>query len=1182
MKKLFGSYFPWLPSMNNSHVLNTEEFAAPAGAVVVRLWRFSMAVLFGTVLLGFSAPVMGQAVNATLLGTVTDTSGAVVTGAKVTATEMKTGVSRSTTTNDSGNYAFADLPPGQYEVTTEKQGFKKAVRSGVDVVVNTDTRVNLALEPGAISDSVVVSAETPILQTDRADVGAKIDNRQVVDLPLGNNRNFQNLLNLVPGATRAHRVHSEFFNAQDSLSTEVNGQARLFNNLQIEGVDDNERTGLLQIYIPPAEAIQTVDVSTSNYAAEFGRAGGAVTNVILKSGTNAFHGTAYEFNRISALAAKPFFQALAKAPTTYNYYGGNVGGPIIRNKLFFFGDILRIDDSRGKFDNLTMPRDDFRGGDFRALAPPTCVASNVSCTIYDPYQTTDATHATLVLDASGKPIPVVPPERRTPFPNNVIPASRFSPLALKILALVPHTNVANPGLSTNYQQNTRFLKNTTAFDTKFDFNRKDNDRFAFRFSRAVQNLNDQPIFGLAGGPKGGGFQGTGEQHVQSGALNHTHVFSPSLIAETRVGVSHYRNIARNSDYGSKASDALGITGVNLDPFTSGLTGIDIQNGFSSPMIGYSASLPWDRGETNINAVTNWTKIHRNHTFKWGVDVRRLRDDLVQAQTFSPRGVFRFGTSTTSTPTSGTSRGNNFAAFLIDAPTEVGRDVSVVSGSWRETEFFSYGQDKWQPTSKLTLDVGLRWELYFPPTPQHSGGYSNYDPTTNTLVLAGIGGNPLNLGRETYYHYFAPRFGLAYRFTEKFVLRGGFGISYEPFPNNQYAWNYPVRQANGTNQVTAGALPTWPSSQIASMSFGFPAPAPAALPSNGIISGPVCKNPPVPGCIPNSQFNVIDKNFQQPYVESWSLAVERALPKNFVLDVAYVGNHGVDIPMDFDLNAAVVSSAVNANTCPQRPVCALFGRTAATDFLFKPTSSNYHALQTRFNHRMSGGLLLTTSYTFAKALAYRSDVGDGGGNDGGNPSFYLDFRRNYMVVSNNRSHTFVQSVVYELPFGKGKPLLHSGWANWVAGGWQVSTVMTIMSGRPLDFSASGTLLNAPGTRQTPNQVGSFRVLGAIGPAPNGAWFDTSAFVPVSTPQTTGSMSRYKFAGPRFFNLDAAIFKRFPVTERIGLELRAEAFSVTNTPQFDQPNGNASDSVGFGHITGTIGGNRTAELGAKLTF
>ena len=1149
--------------------------------------------------------------NATLLGTVTDSSGAVVAGARITIIEVKTGIAHAATTNESGNYEVPDLAPGHYDVAAEKQGFKKAVHKDIEVLVNTDTRINLILEPGATQDLVVVTAEIPILQTDRADVGAKIESKQVTDLPLGNNRNFQNLVNLVPGATRAHRVHSEFFNAQDSLSTEVNGQTRLFNNLQIEGVDDNERTGLLQIYIPPAEAIQTVDVSTSNYTAEFGRAGGAVTNVILKSGTNDLHGAAYEFNRISALAALPFFQNTAitpKASTTYNYYGGNAGGPILRNKLFFFGDFLRIDDSRGKFDNLSLPTDAFRNGNLQAVAPASCASSNVGCTIYDPYQTTDATHTTLALDASGNPIPVASGSRTT-FPNNIIPASRITQLAQSILALLPRTNVPGAGLVSNYQQTTRFLKNTTAFDTKFDFSRRDNDRYAFRFSRAVQSLTDQPIFGLAGGPKGGGFQGTGEQHVQSGALNHTHAFSPSLLAETRVGVSHYRNIAHNSDYGLK--DLTGITGVNLDPFTSGTTSMDIQNGFSSPMIGYSASLPWDRGETNINAVTNWTKIHRNHTFKWGVDFRRLRDDLVQAQTFGPRGVFRFNTSTTSTPSSTTSRGNNFAAFLLDAPSEVGRDVSVVSGSWRESELFSYGQDKWQPTSRVTLDIGLRWELYFPPTPAHDGGYSNYDPTTNTLVLAGIGGNPLNLGRNTDYHYFAPRFGLAYRLTDKFVLRGGFGISYEPFPNNQYAWNYPVRQANGTNQLSTGALPTWPSGQIATMSFGFPAPAPAAVPSNGIISVP-CQVPPVPGvaCIaPNSQFNVVDKNFTQPYVESWNFALERALPKNFVLTVAYVGNHGVDIPMDYDLNAATAPGICQfvpvgtagclatdpptklvKSTCNLRPLCASFGRTAGTDFLFKPTSSHYHALQTRFDHRIGMGLALTTSYTFAKALAYRSDVGDGGGNDGGGPSFYLNFQRNYMELSNSRRHTFVQSVIYELPFGKGKPLLHSGWASWVAGGWQVSTLMTIMSGRPLDFSASGSSLNAPGTRQTPIQIAPFNVLGGVGT--QALWFDTTAFCPVSpTPPagcpsspngTLGNMSRFKFAGPHYFNLDAAMFKRFPVSERIGLEFRAEAFSITNTPIFDQPNANASDSAGFGHITGTIGGNRTVELGAKLTF
>src|SRR6267154_5529898 len=371
MKKLFklSSSFSWIRNQNRSLAIRTEEFAAPATTALFKLWQLGVAVLLGVLLLGFSSPAMGQAVNATLLGTVTDTTGALVAGARVTATEMKTGVSRSTTTNDSGNYEFADLPPGQYEIATEKQGFKRAVRSGVDVVVNTDTRVNIAVELGAVNESVTITAEIPILQTDRADVGEKIELTQLEELPIGGPvRNFQSLLALAPGTVRPHRDHSEFFNAQDSLSTEVNGQSREFNQLMIEGVSDDERTGLLQIYIPPAEAIQAVDVSTSNYTAEFGRAAGAVTNVILKSGTNRFHGSAYEYNRVSALAARSFFNRPPNpvARSTYNYYGGSVGGPIIRNKTFFFVDVLHISDIRGQFNQVTVPTDAFRSGDLSA------------------------------------------------------------------------------------------------------------------------------------------------------------------------------------------------------------------------------------------------------------------------------------------------------------------------------------------------------------------------------------------------------------------------------------------------------------------------------------------------------------------------------------------------------------------------------------------------------------------------------------------------------------------------------------------------------------------------------------------------------------------------------------------------------------------------------------------------
>jgi hypothetical protein len=283
-------------------------------------------------------------------------------------------------------------------------------------------------------------------------------------------------------------------------------------------------------------------------------------------------------------------------------------------------------------------------------------------------------------------------------------------------------------------------------------------------------------------------------------------------------------------------------------------------------------------------------------------------------------------------------------------------------------------------------------------------------------------------------------------------------------------------------------------------------------------------------------------------------------------------------MQYDLNAAtapgVDATGKLLKVCAVEPLCEQFGRTSSTNFLYLGTSSNYDAFQAKLNRKWSKGLLLTTSYTFAKALAYRSD----GGSDGGSAFNYLDFRANYSVTSYNRTHTFVESSVYELPFGKGKPWLQSGWASWIAGGWQISGVLTVMSGRPLDFNANGNLLNAPGTRQTPNLIAPFHVLGGIDTNP---WFDPASYQAVTTPGVLGNTPRFAFSGPGFFNLDAGVFRKFPVTERVGLEVRAEAFGVTNTPQFDIPDANSND-VNFGFVKGTIGGSRTVQLGAKITF
>src|SRR6267378_691918 len=836
MKKLFGSAFPGMRGWNESHAMNTEEFAVPATTGLVKLWYLSMTLLLGTMLVVLAAPVMGQAVNATLLGTVTDTSGGVVAGAKITITELKTGVVHSVTTNDSGNYEVSNLAPGQYQVAAEKEGFKKAVHSSVDVLVNTATRINLVLEPGTARETVVVSSELPILQTDRADIGRKIEERQAEELPLGFNRNFQGLLNLVPGTTRAHREHSSFFNAQDSLRTEVNGQSGLANNLQFEGLNDNERTGLLSIYIPPIESIQTIDVTTSNYDAEMGRANGAVTNVILKSGTNEFHGAAYEINRISALAAVPFFQtAVAKAPSVYNYYGANIGGPIVKNKTFLFGDFLRINDHQGQFFNGTVPPAAFRNGDFSHATN----AGGQLIPIYDP--------------ATGNPDGTARTQFAFNGTPNVIDPTRISPIAKAILAKIPLPNVATgacqsnptgPGCliaTNNFQGTIKFIKDTTSFDVKIDNNISVNNRLSGRFSLSNQSLSQAPIFGVVGGPSNGAFSGTGRQRYWDAAVNYYHIFSPTLITEIRAGIDHYRNVANNADRGQTVLSEIGvdIPGANLgDSNTSGMPCIVLTgNNGDNCLAGYSASLPWIRGETNLNVANNWTKSQGNHTFKWGVDVHRLRDDLAQWQDQNPRGVLRFTVNVTSInpnpPPVTSSQANDVASFLLDRPNSVGRDVPINAKAFRGNELFTYAEDRWQVSRKLTLNLGVRWEFYPPFTPRGPGRFSNYDPTTNSLVIAGIGSNPEDLGRKTHYKDFAPRIGIAYRLTERTVVRGGFGLSYFPYPDNDYAFDFPVLQNNafpdacgcgfGQAQISGGP--------VLSMASGFPAPLVATIPAN---------------------------------------------------------------------------------------------------------------------------------------------------------------------------------------------------------------------------------------------------------------------------------------------------------------------------------------------------------------
>jgi hypothetical protein len=1199
MKKLFRLSSPRMCSLNTSHAMIAEEFAAPATAVVVKLWRLSMAVLLGIMLLGFSVPVMGQAVNATLLGTVTDSSGAAVSNAKVTITETNTGISRTSQTNESGNYIFPDLPPGTYTVTAEQSGFKRASRAGVDVIVNTTGRVDVVLQPGNISETITVEAETPILQTERADTGRKLETVLTENVPLGTNRNFQNLLNIVPGTTRATFQHSQFFNASSSLQTEVNGQLRQGNNYQIEGIDDNERTGLLQILIPPLEAIQTVDVSTSNFDAELGRASGAVTNVILKSGSNNYHGAAYEFARNNYFNARNFFDK-SVGHLAYNYFGGNIGGPIKKNKLFFFADYLKVFDHEANTNTISIPTPAFRSGDLTSSTTP----------IYNPFTgNSNGTSRQQLVATSAPGIATVQgpngitdqrdaynPACKTGSCPNIVPLALIDPISAKLMAFLPPTT--GTGNTNNYFALLPFHKDTDFVDGKVDANITDKDRLSARFSYQRPSIFQAPIFGIAGGPAQGNFEGTGLQNTYSVGLNYNRFFSNTLVAELRVGAGWYHNEAHNGDFGTNTSTTLGIPGVNLDKtITSGIVGITINGGtFSNPLIGFSGSLPWIRSETNIDFANTWTKILGNHTVKFGVDLRRIRDALLQEQTFSPRGLYTFNDGQTArncTPgdvspgcpdpaiapnggASKTSFTNNFASFLLDVPGQAGRDLATFFPNYRATQFFAFVQDKWLVTPKFSADIGVRWEFYPPATPVAKGGFSNYNPANNTLIVSGYGSIPNDLGIATHYKYFAPRLGLAYRLKESTVFRAGFGISYAPFPDNSYAYNFPVRANNAFNPAVASFGPAVLSDGVTPATFehGFPPLSLPVVPSNGVITSGTSA---AAAAVLKSNLFVVNPNFKNPYVESWNAAIQRSLPWRLVLDVAYVGNHSVDTVVNYNLNAATVIGLPSQNANNGRPEFLPFGRTAATNLLFAGYSSSYHALQVKFDRRFTGGFATTTAYTFGKGMGFQT------GDDGG-LSFYINQRRDYARNDFDRTHTFVQSVVYDLPFGKGKRLVSSGVGAAILGGWRVSSFLTLMTGLPLYFTAPGSALLAPDNTQTPDLVAPVQILHGVGIG--SPWFTASSFA-APTPRTFGNVGRNFLSGPNFFNLDAALSKSVRFTERCNLDLRLEAFGATNTPQFffasngGTAAGTTLGSASFGHVTSASGG-RQLQLGAKFNF
>ena len=1152
------------------------------------------------------AYLQAQAVSGTMVGTVVDSSGANVVNAQITIVLTGQSTTYTSVTNESGNFTVPNLPSGIYTVSVVAQGFKKETRENIEVLTNQTARVDLSLAPGSSSETITVTEAPPLLQTDRADISTTLEQHQVSNLPLSSGNNFQSLLNTVPGMAPVVFNNSQFYNANNDLSVNANGQSSYVNLYQIEGIDDDQRTGIHIILVPPAAAIQNVDITTNNFEAEFGRAVGTVVNVTLKSGTNNFHGSVFQNMENNGVNARNYFAQGPNGRLVYNYTGGSLGGPILKDKLFAFGDFLRVSDHESSTVNENIP--------FYNVAGNVLNLSEYSGQVYDPN-----TGDTADCGASGTSAAACG-TGRTPFAGNLIPISNagISPVALTVfqqidaLARNPKTNLASAkyiaGATTNnFSQNTPFSKDATSYDIKSDYAISDKNHLSGRFSHQKTTTFQAPLFGsFLGGPAGGGFEATGTAAAYSTGVNYDHTFSPTLLSEVRFGVAHLRNSAQQTDYGADDATTLGIpgngpNGTDNTKTSSGQVAFQVNNfvgngeGAGNPLIGYSVSLPWLRAESNIDVANNWTKILGNHTVKAGVDIRRVRDDLLQGNINAAAGSFYFAENQTSTPGApafngaATGQANDVASVLFDVPYQVGQDTNSTFPAYRQTWLFFFASDKWQATPKLTLDVGLRYELYPPATPRKAGGFVNYNPATNQLVQAGLDGNPSNLGMKTDYTNFAPRLGASYRVSDKLVARAGFGVSYVPFVDNSYAYNYPIKTSTDYTFAQTYGSALNPVGGVVNFGTGVPATPTVAFGSNGTLAESAAN-----GTIGLGNL-FIPLNFKNAYVSSWNAALQQALPKDMSLQIAYVANHGTRIDVAQNINQPRIygqGSAYDPLNHAADGVTPTFGKTASVTEYFLGFSTNYQSLQVQLSKRFTNGLAFSSAYTWGKAQNYQT-----GAQDGGLLFWAGPVHRNYGLADFDRTNNFEQTVTYELPAGHGHHYFNSGPASYALGGWRVSAILSALSGLPYSITTSS---KTSGTTQTVNKVGPYKVTHNVSSAGNVAWFDPTAFqAPAActvysptnpVPCAFGNTARNQFRGPGYFSDNLSLFKNFTIFRESSLEARFDAFNLTNTPAFGLPNstlgthlGQISGTLGsgVGNVNG-VGGPRVLQAGAKISF
>jgi hypothetical protein len=1090
--------------------------------------RVTLAALIGAALIA-PAALHAQLLYGSIVGTVTDQSGAVVPNAQVKAVNPATGEAREVATDASGRFTIGNVVAGAYDVSVTAPGFRLFTQKGVIATVNTVTRVDVQLEVGAQTQEVTVAGAATALQTDKSDVHAELTPSEMSNLPLPNYRNYQSLFNLVPGATPTQFQNSVTDTPQRSLTTNVNGTNRNNNNTRVDGAGDvfvwlPHHT----VYVPPEETIETVNITTNSFDAEQGMAGGASVIVTTKSGTNQLHGVAFAYWDNNNLQARNFFYYGKTTPfSLHNIDGGTLGGPIVKNQLFFFGSWEGVWERTNYSSTFTVPTPAERAGDF----------SSYGTTIYDPLTGDPAT---------GR--------NRAAFPNNIIPANRMSPVTLKLQNLIPLPNL--PGTSANYFASGIQALDRNNFDVKIDWNRTPRHHIFGKYS-AMKALVSCP-FGL--GPAGGpglcnGGPGVAPTLVQVPTLGHTLVISPNVLLDQVLGFNRMGQHGTDSFYGQNIGLDLGIPGTNgPDIRQSGFPIINI-TGFTS--LGQTANwMPFWRNDQSWTTSHNLTWTHGSHELRFGFDMIRyqLNQWQPEAGSYGPRGWISFdGAITALNGGPSPNQFNAWAAFLLGLDQQVGKSVQNIKMTGREWQFGWYARDRWQLARNLTLNLGLRYELY-PLVRRSHTGLGRYDLNANQVIIGGVGGNDENAGVTVSHKMFAPRLGLAWRIGSSTVVRTGYGISYDPLPMSRvFRDPYPLTVVQ--NFVSPNSFVPF-----GSVSDGIP---PMFVPDVSTGRAPV----PTSAVISRSPF---PGTLHRGYIQSWNFTLERQLPGAFVVSAAYVGTATTHQFVDHELNAGFPGSGTT-----NLPLYLMWGRNVSTLFEDGWLSSHYHALQTSFNRRFHNGLLIKGAYTYSKAI----DMADDDGRTGLLFNWAPMLRRNEAPAGFDIRHNFQVGWVYELPFGKSKPYLRSGAGAWILGGWQINGALSAYTGTPFTVTSSGASLNAPNNTQTADQVlPTVAKLGGIGPGH--PYYDPNAFAPVRDVRF-GNTGRNILRAPGVFNTNLSLFRSFPLKERFLLQFRAESYNFTNTAHFSAPAASVT-SGNFLVITSAAQDQRQFRLGLRLQF